>query len=154
MIFEAIAVVQTANTAIGAVKDLLNNGKDLSDCASQLGKYFDAKAKIQKKAGSSQSTGSDLEMFLHLEKLKQAETELKEILIYQGRGGLYQDFLKYQALQKQKRDEAAEQESKERIQRQKRTASIVKSVVLVVTILLGIFAVGGLIYWLSTLRRV
>ena len=154
MIFEAIAVVQTANTAITAVKELLGNGKDITDCASQLGQYFDAKAKIQKKAGSSQSSGSDLEMFLHLEKLKQAETELKEILIYQGRGGLYQDFLKYQALQKQKRDEAAEQESKERIRRQKQTAGFIKSVVLIFTLLLGIFAVGGAVYWLSTLRPI
>ena len=47
MLFEAIAVVQTANTAIGAVKELLKNGKDITDCAEQLGKYFDAKAQIQ-----------------------------------------------------------------------------------------------------------
>ena len=65
MIFEAIAVVQTANTAIGAVKELLKNGKDITDCAAQLGQYFDAKAEIQRKSGSKQSTGSDLENFLH-----------------------------------------------------------------------------------------
>ncbi len=154
MIFEAIAVVTTANTAIGAVKELLNNGKDITDCAAQLGKYFDAKAQIQKKAGTSTSSGSDLEMFLHLEKLKQAEIELKDILIYQGRGGLYQEFLRYQALQKQKRDEAQEAQTKAKIKRQKRNADIVKSVVIVFMCLLGLGAVGGFVYWLSTLRAV
>jgi plasmid maintenance system antidote protein VapI len=61
MIFEAIAVVQTANTAIGAVKELLKNGKDITDCAEQLGKYFDAKAEIQKKL--DEASGEDKEYY-------------------------------------------------------------------------------------------
>ena len=71
MLADALLVIQTANTAIGAVKELLGNGKDITDCAQQLGQYFDAKSEIQKKAGNSQSTGSDLQNFLELEKLKQ-----------------------------------------------------------------------------------
>ncbi len=152
MIFEAIAVVQTANTAIGAVKELLENGKDITDCAEQLGKYFDAKAEIQKKSGSSQSTGSDLENFLHLEKLRQREEELKTMLIYQGRANLYQDFLKYAAEAKRHRDEALEAQKKAKIAKQKRNADIAKSVVIVFVCLLGLVAVGGFIYSLSTMR--
>ena len=154
MIFEAIAVVQTANTAIGAVKELLKNGKDITDCATQLGQYFDAKAEIQKKSGGAGSTGSDLENFLHLEKLKQAEIELKDMLIYQGRANLYTDFLRFQAEAKRNRDEALEAQKKARVARQKRNADIVKSVVIVFSCLLGLGAVGGFIYWLSTLRAI
>ena len=154
MIFEAIAVVQTANTAIGAVKELLKNGKDITDCAEQLGKYFDAKAEIQKKSGSSQSTGSDLENFLHLEKLKQAEIELKDMLIYQGRANLYTDFLRFQAEAKRNRDEALEAKKKAKIAKQKRNADIFKFVVVVFSCLLGVVVVGGFVYWLSTLRPV
>jgi hypothetical protein len=81
LIFEAIAIIQTANTAIGAVKEMINNGGDLMSCGKQLGTYFDAKAKIQLNANSSGS-GSDLELFFALEKLKQQEAELKQLLIY------------------------------------------------------------------------
>tara|TARA_Y100000114_G_scaffold24510_1_gene20203 strand:- start:1107 stop:1571 length:465 start_codon:yes stop_codon:yes gene_type:complete len=154
MIFEAIAVVQTANTAIGAVKELLKNGRDITDCADQLGKYFNAKAEIQKKSGGSQSTGSDLENFLHLEKLRQQEEELKNMLIYQGRANLYTDFLKFQAEAKRNRDEALEAQKKAKIAKQKRNADIAKSVVIVFSCLLGLAAVCGFVYWLSTLRAV
>ena len=152
MIFEAIAVVQTANTAIGAVRELLKNGKDITDCASQLGKYFDAKAEIQRKSGGAASTGSDLENFLHLEKLRQQEEELKNMLIYQGRANLYTDFLKFQAEAKRNRDEALEAKKKAKIAKQKRNADIFKFVVVVFSCLLGVVVVGGFIYWLSTLR--
>ena len=152
MIFEAIAVVQTANTAIGAVKELLKNGKDITDCAAQLGQYFDAKAEIQRKSGSKQSTGSDLENFLHLEKLRQQEEELKNMLIYQGRANLYQDFLRFQAEAKRNRDEAFEAKAKAKIAKQKRNADIVKSLVIVFVSLLGLVALSGFVYWLSTMR--
>jgi hypothetical protein len=152
MIFEAIAVVQTANTAIGAVKELLKNGKDITDCAAQLGQYFDAKAEIQRKSGSKQSTGSDLENFLHLEKLRQQEEELKNMLIYQGRANLYQDFLRFQAEAKRNRDEAFEAKAKAKIAKQKRNADIVKSLVVVFMCLLGLVAIGGFVYWVSTMR--
>ena len=152
MLFEAIAVVQTANTAIGAVKELLKNGKDITDCAEQLGTYFDAKAEIQKKSGSSQSTGSDLANFLHLEKLRQREEELKTMLIYQGRANLYEDFLKYAAEAKRNRDEALEAQKKAKIARRKRNMAIFKSMVIVFVCLLGLASIGGFIYWLANMR--
>ena len=154
MIFEAIAVVQTANTAIGAVKELLKNGKDISDCAEQLGKYFDAKAEIQKKSGSSQSTGSDLANFLHLEKLRQREEEVKTLLIYQGRARLYEDFLRYAAEAKRNRDEAMEAQKKAKMARRKRNLAILKSMIIVFVCLLGLAAIGGFIYWLAQMRAV
>ena len=152
MIFEAIAVVQTANTAIGAVKELLKNGKDITDCAEQLGNYFDAKAEIQKKSGSSQSSGSDLENFLHLEKLRQREEELKTVLIYQGRAHLYQVFLRYAAEAKRNRDEAIEAQKKAKIARRKRNMALIRSLVIVFICLLGLASIGGFIYWLSNMR--
>jgi len=154
VLFEAIAVVTTANTAIGAVKELLKNGKDITDCAAQLGQYFDAKAEIQRKSGSKQSTGSDLENFLHLEKLRQQEEELKNMLIYQGRANLYQDFLKYAAEAKRNRDEALEAQKKAKIAKRKRNMALLRSMVIVFICVLGLAAVGGFIYWLANMRPV
>ena len=152
MIFEAISVISTANTAINAVRELLKNGKDISDCAEQLGKYFDAKAEIQKKSGSSQSTGSDLENFLHLEKLRQREEELKTMLIYQGRANLYQDFLRYAAEAKRNRDEAIEAQKKAEIAKRQRNLALLRTMVVVFVCLLGLVALGGFIYWLANMR--
>lgn len=100
MILETIAVIQTANAAIGAVKELVGNGKDLMDCGKELGEYFGAKSEIQKKADRNGS-GNALEMFFELEKLKQQEEQLKEMMIYQGRPGMWTDWLNFQAQQKE-----------------------------------------------------
>ena len=154
MLADAVLIIQTANTAIGAVKELLGNGKDITDCAKHLGKYFDAKAEIQKNAGNSTSTGSDLENFLHLEKLKQAEAELKDMLIYQGRANLYTDFLRYQAEQKQRREDQADAEKKAKAEKRKKVANLVRTVVLMVMVVLGFASIGGFVYYLSTLRPV
>ena len=70
MIVEAITLISTANAAIGAVKEMIGNGRDLMDCGKELGDYFSAKSEIQKQANPSGS-GSDLEAFLALEMLKQ-----------------------------------------------------------------------------------
>jgi hypothetical protein len=104
MIVEAICVIQTANAAIGAVKELVGNGQDLMACGKQLGQYFNAKAEIQSKANRGGS-GNELEMFFELEKLRQQEEELKEMMIYQGRAGMWDDWLRFQADQKRLREE-------------------------------------------------
>ena len=137
MLADALLVIQTANTAIGAVKELLGNGKDITDCAQQLGQYFDAKSEIQKKAGNSQSTGSDLQNFLELEKLKRQEAELKDMLIWQGRANLYTDFLRYAAEQKQRREDQAEAQKKERAEKRQKVANLIRTLVLMVMVILA-----------------
>jgi hypothetical protein len=101
MIVEAITLISTANAAIGAVKEMIGNGRDLMDCGKELGDYFSAKSEIQKQANPSGS-GSDLQAFLALEKLKQQEQELKEMMIYSGRGGMWDDWLLFKQNRKEK----------------------------------------------------
>ena len=153
MIFEAIAVVQTANTAIGAVKELLSNGKDITDCAKHLGEYFDAKSQLAKNAGTANSTGSDLENFLHLEKLRQQEEELKELLIWQGRANLYTDFLRYQAEQKHAREEAQKEAKRAKIRKRKETMRMFGVMVVIFVVMLGVAVIGGFIWYLSQMRH-
>lgn len=50
---------------------------------------------------------SDLEEFFALEQLKQQQEELKQMMIYQGRPGLWDDWLMFQAEAKRKRDAEA-----------------------------------------------
>jgi len=119
MISDAILLIQTANAAIGAVKELIGNGKDLSDCGKHLGTYFDSKAKIQSNASSSGS-GSDLQLFFAHQKLLEQEAALKELLIYSGRAGLWSEWLQFASAQKRKRDDAKQQIAIKKTNRRKK----------------------------------
>ena len=152
VILETIAVIQTANAAISAVKELVGNGKDLMDCGKELGEYFGAKSQIQMKADKNGS-GSDLEAFFALEKLKQQEEELKEMMIYSGRGGLWDDWLAFQANAKRQRDEEAKQIKIARAKKRKKINDWIAGIVVSVAVLSGIGVLGILFWWLATNGR-
>ena len=152
MIVEAITLITTANAAIGAVKEFVANGRDLMDCGKELCQYFDAKSEIQKKANPSGS-GSDLEAFFALEKLKQQEQELKEMMIYSGRGGMWTDWLNFQAEQKRKRDEASKQTRIAKVKKQQKIKEALVIGVIVVTALVGLGAIIALFVWLAQSKR-
>lgn len=152
VILETIAVIQTANAAIGAVKELVGNGKDLMDCGKELGEYFGAKSQIQMKADKNGS-GSDLEAFFALEKLKQQEEELKQMMIYSGRGGLWDDWLAFQANAKRKRDEEAKQLRIAKAKKRKQINDWITGIVVSVAVLSGVGVLGILFWWLATNGR-
>jgi len=89
----------------------------------------------------------DLEEFMALEQLKKQEEELREMMIYQGRAGLWTDWLKFQLEAKKKREEAERQKflKKQRIiDRIKDTAMII----LVIVLLGGLgLIIGGAIWY-------
>ena len=151
MIFEAVALISTANAAISTVKKALANGKDIMDCGRELSSYFDCKAKIQKSA-SATGSGSDLENFFALEKLKVAEEELKTMLIYQGRAGLYQDFLRYQANQKRRREEAQLELVRKKVAREKAFKAGLLYCVAGASIIGLLGGSVAFVYWLITNR--
>ena len=95
-----LAELAAANAAFGIIKSFVSNGKELTGCAKQISDFVFAKEQIEKKAKKQKAKGvggSDLEEFLALEKIKQQEDELKQIMIYAGRPGLWQDWQQFQA---------------------------------------------------------
>jgi hypothetical protein len=83
-----------------------------------------------------------------LEKLKKQEEELREMMIYQGRGGLWTDWLKFQLEAKKKR-EAAE---RERVLKRQRIIGRIKDtgmIILIVILLGGLGVIIGAAIWLS-----
>jgi len=91
-----IAELAAFNAAFGVVKEFVANGKDLSDCFGLIGQMTTAKEDLKLKADKRGFT-SDAEEFAALEQIKQAEDELREIMQYHGRAGLWDDFVKFQA---------------------------------------------------------
>ena len=95
-----LAELAAANAAFGVIKSFISNGKDLASCGKQISDFVFAKEQIEKKAKKQKAKGVrayDLEEFMALEKIKQQEEELKQIMIYVGRPGLWQDWQKFQA---------------------------------------------------------
>jgi hypothetical protein len=141
-----IAEIMLANAAFGAIKETIQNGGDLISAGQKLFDYFDAKSTIQKKAREG-GMKSDLEEFMALEKLKQQEAELKQMMIYQGRGGMWDEWQQFQVDARKKRERA---EAEAKLKRQKRIDAIKTfGMVTLLVIMLGGLGViiGAIIYY-------
>jgi hypothetical protein len=138
-----LAELAAANAAFAVIKEAIGNGGDLIAAGSKLGEYFGLKNEISKKANRK---GSNSEEFWALEKLKKQETQLKEIMIYQGRAGLWADWLKFQAQKKKEREEEAR---KQRIAAALRKEFIYDLSVTLLITLIGASGIGiiGLMVW-------
>lgn len=97
-----LAELAAANAAFAVIKETVNNGGDIMAAGAKLFTYFDNKSEIQKKADS----GNDMEAFAALEQIRNQEAELKRMMVYHGRAGLWEDWLKFQKEAKQKREAA------------------------------------------------
>ena len=144
-----LAELAIANAAFSVIKDAVAHSGDIMAAGDALFKYFDTKDEIQKKAkASGGSDRGDLEAFMALEKLKKQEEELKEMMIYQGRGGLWQDWLKFQSDAKRKREEAERQ----KVLKRQRFIDRIKDIgmiILVVVLLGGLGAIIGAAIWFA-----
>jgi len=112
-----LAELAAANAAFGIIKNFVSNGKELTGCAKQISDFVFAKEQIEKKAKKQKAKGvggSDLEEFMALEKIKQQEDELKQIMIYAGRPGLWQDWQEFQAQARKSRRYAEKMAQKRR----------------------------------------
>ena len=101
-----LAELAIANAAFAVIKEAVQNSGDIMNAGQALFQYFDTKSVIQKKANEKGPNRGDLEEFMALEQLKKQEEELREMMIYQGRAGLWTDWLKFQADARQRREEA------------------------------------------------
>ena len=96
MIFEAIAAIKIANEAIGAIKEFAGHVHSVGEMGPQLTKLADAKEEIEKKAKDG-----DMDCFFALEKIRVKEAEIKQLFIYSGRAGLWDDYQRFIANRKQ-----------------------------------------------------
>ena len=95
-----LAELAAANAAFGIIKNFVSNGKELSGCAKQISDFVFSKEQIEKNLKKKKAKGvggADLEEFMALEQIREKEEELKKIMIYLGRPGLWQDWQQFQA---------------------------------------------------------
>jgi hypothetical protein len=133
-----LAELAAANAAFAIIKQTIANGKEIYDAGNAASSYFDNKNKIQRKL-NSKGNRSDIEEFFALEKLKEQEQELQQLMIYAGRPGLWDDWLKFQSDAKRERDRKELLRKKAAIER----AAQLKQLAMIFTV--GLFVVSSMV---------
>ena len=108
-----LAELAAANAAFSVIKTAVMNGKEIASAGKAIANFVGAKEELQRKA-TKKGGGSDLEEFMALEQLREKEKQLKEIMIYAGRPGLWNDWQRFQAKARIARREAEQERIKKR----------------------------------------
>jgi hypothetical protein len=100
-----LAELALANSAFAIIKEAVQNSGDLMNAGNAIFQYFDSKSAIQKKYEDKAKNAktNDIEEFFALEQLKKQEVELREMMQWQGRAGMWTDWLEFQKQAKHKR---------------------------------------------------
>ena len=142
-----LAELAIANAAFGVIKETIANGGDIMAAGQHIVKFFDSKSEIAKKANAS---GSDSEAFFALEQIKQNEKDLQEMFIYQGRAGLWDDWLKFQADAKRKREAEAKAIALAKAKRKAKIWAWINGVLIAVSILSGVIFIAMVVWFIYT----
>ena len=147
MIFEAIAAIKIANEAIGAIKEFAGHIQSVGEMGPQLTKLADAKEEIEKKAKDG-----DMECFFELEKIRQREAEIKQMFIYNGRAGLWDDYCRFIANRKQMKENERKRIAAQKARRKK----LIKDWSIGIAVTIGTLSAIGLcvyiLYWVITTK--
>ncbi len=142
-----------ANAAFAVIKETLQNGGEIMSAGRAVVDWFNAKNSLQEKVQDKPpDQRSDLEEFFALEELNRQQQELKELFIYQGRPGLWDDWLTFQVKARQDREAKAAAETKARLQKKKKRNELLQNILLGFWIFVLLMVVSGMIVgaiWLS-----
>lgn len=143
-----LAELAAANAAFAIIKKAVSNTGDLAKAGKAISDFVIAKEELQRKGNKKKKTGvrsSDLEEFIALEKIREQEEQLKQIMIYAGRPGLWNDWQRFQANARKER----------RVQEElakRRRAEIMEMLGLGAVALLITSMVASLIAWVAWLK--
>ncbi len=151
-----LAELAAVNAAFSVVKQFVANGRELADCFQQISTITNAKEDLknrhQKKKNSvwsslSGQTDDDIEEFMALEKIKQAEYELESMIKIYGRAGLWEDWIRFQAEARKRRLKEKDDIRKAAIKRNEYFSYFIGAVVFVV----GIYALFAWVMYLVSM---
>src|SRR6056300_1038629 len=147
MIFEAIAAIKIANEAISAIKEFAGHVSSVGEMGKDLTKLADAKAELQKSAADG-----DMEAFWALEDIKRHEAEVKQMFIYNGRAGLWDDYCKFIANRKQLRENERKRIADKKARRRKQIKDWSIGIAVTLATLSAVGICGYFLYWLISVK--
>ena len=148
-----LAELAAANAAFAVIKGALANGKELSALGGRVFDYFDNKAKIQEKA-TSKGGGSDMEEFMALEQLKAQEEHLRESMVYAGRAGMWDDWVKFQAQAARRRREQKEAAARAVVVRKAKMEQLIEYIAVgIATVILAALMIYGIFIYMAYIKK-
>ena len=145
-----LAEIAAANAAFSVIKKAIQNTGDITKAGKAIGDFVWAKDMLKKTGERKKNSiwskalgreANDLEEFMALEELKQKEEELRSMMQLYGRGGLWNDYIKFCAEARKKR----EYQKKER----EKFLEHMKEVILgIAIILMSIGGLAGIVWFL------
>jgi hypothetical protein len=147
VILEAVAAIKLANEAIGAIKEFAGHVTSVGEMGTHLTKLADAKESLEKRAKQG-----DMNCFFELENIRTREAEIKNLFIYSGRPGLWEDYQKFITNRKQLKEN-----ERKRIAAQKaRRLTLIKDWSIGIAVTVATLSVVGIcayfIYWIITTK--
>lgn len=146
-----LAELAIANAAFAVIKETVASGGDIMAAGQHIFKFFDSKSELAKKANKS---GSDSEAFFALEQIKQHEAAIQELFIYQGRAGLWDDWLSFQAEAKRKRDAEAKAAVLAKIKQKEELWEWINGGLIIISVLTGVIIIAAVIWFMATKGQV
>ena len=146
-----IETIMAANAAYGVIKKCLENGREVNDMVSHVGKFLsaedDLKDAVKRKknnpiAAITGGSEGDWEEFQALEKIQEQRRELESWCRLYGPPGTWDRWMSWQAEARVARKAAQKQREKEREEK-------MEAIMYVVSGLLAIGGAGVLIYFLG-----
>ena len=116
-----LAELAAANAAFAIIKQTISNGRELASAGKAISNFVDAEETLKQKGTKKKNSfwrkvggkeGSDLEEFMAIEQLKTKKAELESAMRLYGRGGLYDDWIRFQAEARKRRQREAEERKK------------------------------------------
>jgi len=147
MIFEAIAAIKIANEAIGAIKEFAGHCQSVGEMGKDLTKLADAKDELEKNAKDG-----DMEAFWALEDIKRHEAEVKQMFIYNGRAGLWDDYQKFIANRKQMRENERKRAEAKKLAKKKAIQNGFLYLAVGIAVLGVVGGAVALLLWLISLK--
>jgi len=147
---DPITAFATAQAAVAGIKKAVQLGKDINGLIGEFGKFFDAKDVIQKAANDNAKTGKSdtaqaMEIVMQANALREAEEQLKHMLVYGGYPELWDMMLiersKIRQAREKKEREARAAQLKKAQERQMLALYILITLCFVAFIFVGVYIV-------------
>jgi hypothetical protein len=140
---DPITAFAAAQAAVKGIQAAIKLGKDVQGIAADLGKFFEAKDIVQQAANNPKKFKSDtaqaLETVMQAKQLAEAETQLKNTLIWSGNADVWEGVLLERNNIIQKRKKA---EMEEALAKAKKRQQIMEAASMVFWIVMFISAIG------------
>ena len=142
-----LAEIAAANAAFAVIKTAIKNSGEIAAAGKAIVDYFSATSAIEEEIKKTpERKRSDLEEFLALEQLRQQEQELKELLIYQGRPGLWDDFQAFRVKARQQREAEEREKIRAELAEKARKKKLLENIMLtlwMIVLVVTIISIAG-----------